>query len=305
MLAAPALASVTISIEPNMADPNSFYVRYAVAGEPNHVRGFALDIFLDTDVNIVDVNEFHVGESNSVTPGYGVFPSNFAEYIDPEDPDWDNSDYTPLADPEDYPDDTLAGLDTNGITVELGSLYVGEANAPTASGTLLEFTVESNQFKKISLALNQIRGGVVLEDPDQSPSGVYLADYNECLIGGNADGGVPGKEYAAWVQFGEPYCWCFARQCRGDVDGIRTGPYWVTLPDLGIFATAYRKNDVILATVPNGICADLDHYKTGPYRVTIPDLNILATYYRKSAAAVPICDQSPVITGPYDHWEVP
>ena len=123
----------------------------------------------------------------------------------------------------------------------------------------------------------------------------------ECLIGGIAH----AKEYADWVAWGKPLCWCYARQCRGDINGKKTGLYWVQLADLQVLAAAYNKTDAVLATIPNGICADLNHKKTGLYRVQLADLQELAKYYNKVEASVPKCDQAPLTTGPYNYWTKP
>jgi hypothetical protein len=264
----------------------------------------------------VDVNDFHAGESTSTAKGYGIFPSSFASSIDPEDPDWDSSNYTPLGKKDDYPDDTLDGLDSNGITIELGSLYE-DGNEPDDSGKLLEIVLENDEFDKICIELNQIRGGIVLEDGNApvTTNLPYCYEAVDCLIGGNAD--VPpgsGSEYNAWVQWGKPECWCYKYQCRGDIDGKQTGPFIVAIPDLGVFADAYGLFDGPLAAVTNGICADLDHRKTGPFRVAIPDLSIFAHYYGRIAPPIPACDVADptnpaypgvVYTGPYNFWIVP
>ncbi|HUT30560.1 MAG TPA: GEVED domain-containing protein [Sedimentisphaerales bacterium] len=106
-------------------------------------------------------------------------------------------------------------------------------------------------------------------------------------------------EYADWVLLGRPKCWCFARQCRGDIDGKQTGPFWVAIPDLGLFKPCFNQ-----AVLPPGcICADLDHLKTGPFRVAIPDLAIFKTYFNQ--VVVPPCDQLPIYTGPYNYWTSP
>jgi hypothetical protein len=118
----------------------------------------------------------------------------------------------------------------------------------------------------------------------------------DCLIGGIAG----PKEYTDWVAWGKPNCWCYCRQCRGDIDGIKIGPFWVQALDLAIFRAAFGKNDAALALVPNGICADLDHLKIGPFRVQALDLAILRTYFGK--AAVPNCATPPIYTGPYNFW---
>jgi hypothetical protein len=302
VLASPALARVDIIVDRNEVDPFSFDIRYNITPDEPNVRAFALDIFVDNDIKIIEVNDFHVGESNSVTPGYGIFPHNFAAKIDPENPDWDADGYTPLADSNDYPDDTLVGLDTNGITVELASLYVGEVNAPALSGVLLEITVEQTaSFPNVNLALNQIRGGVVLEDPDTEVSEVNMVSNPDCLIGGNAG----PTEHSTWVSWDRPACWCYCRQCRGDVDGKATFGKFVAIADLGVLYAAYNKSDAVLATIPNGICADFDHKATFGIRVAISDLGIAYQYYNEPSGNIPQCDTPTVITGPYNFWVIP
>ena len=127
----------------------------------------------------------------------------------------------------------------------------------------------------------------------------------ECLIGGNADGTLPGSELAAWRTWRYSRCWCWPRQCRGDINGLLTGPYWVQALDLTAFRAAYGKNDAALVNIPKGVCADLNHIKTGPSRVQALDLTIFRTYYGKGTANVPICTSAPVITGPYNYWTTP
>jgi hypothetical protein len=95
-------------------------------------------------------------------------------------------------------------------------------------------------------------------------------------------------EYADWIAWGRPDCWCCKRQCRGDADCAITGPFWVALPDLNILKAAFNKADDPLRLIPRGICADFDHAKTGPFRVALPDLNILKAHFNKRI--VPCCD---------------
>jgi hypothetical protein len=131
-----------------------------------------------------------------------------------------------------------------------------------------------------------------------------LEDYctlGNCLIGGIAH----VNEYADWVAWGRPDCWCYARQCRGDINGLKTGPYWVQLLDLQLFAQAYLKNDADLDKIAGGICSDINHRKMGPFRINLSDLQELANYYLKPEAQVPMCDQAPLTTGPYNFWTVP
>jgi hypothetical protein len=103
--------------------------------------------------------------------------------------------------------------------------------------------------------------------------------------------------YLAWTQWNRPNCWAFQRNCRGDIDGIISGPFWVAIPDLNVFKAAFSKDDATLATVTNGICADFDRIKSGPFRVAIPDLTTFKAYFSKPVASVPVCSQTN-----YHYW---
>ncbi len=104
-------------------------------------------------------------------------------------------------------------------------------------------------------------------------------------------------DYGEWAHVGEPECWCFERQCHGDVDDTmegteKAGLYYVHFRDLntllagwnvkepplgpGIASVEYSDD---LGTVA-GICADFAHdvegtEKAGLFRVHFNDLNIL------------------------------
>jgi hypothetical protein len=303
VLTAPALARVDIYCEPNVTDLNSVTVRYNVTGETERVRAFALDISLSGDVNVAEVNDFHAGESSQWTAkGYGIFPASFAANIDPESPEWDDAGYIPVGDEADYPEDTLGGLDTNGITVELGSLFVEEVNAPGSSGVLLEFTAENPDNTFVTLALNQIRGGIVLEDTN-APLDVNLTGCiirQDCLIDED------DQEYDDWVDWDKPDCWCYKYQCRGDADDtIEFSRFRVLYGDVDVLAAAAAKEDAELATIVvngvKGICADFDHGKEfNRFRVLYNDVGALATYV--ATEDIPACDEAPVTTGPYNFW---
>src|SRR3972149_8866051 len=148
LFAVPALAKVEVFCTNNSADPNTVLVSYRVTmtGEPNKVRAYALDITVDKGAKITGISGFKRGESVPNNLGYGIFPGSFDKYnIDPDDPNWADPNYSPLADPCDYPSDTKGGLNTSGITVELGTLYFptkdNSPNAPPLTGDLLKFTV--------------------------------------------------------------------------------------------------------------------------------------------------------------------
>ncbi|MHC4691919.1 MAG: hypothetical protein ACYS67_04185 [Planctomycetota bacterium] len=56
---------------------------------------------------------------------------------------------------------------------------------------------------------------------------------------------------------------------------------------MNVLKSGWYKVDTVLATVPNGICADFDHAALGPYRVQLADLNILKTYWYRAESQVP------------------
>lgn len=183
----------------------------------------------------------------------------------------------------------------NAMTIEMGSLYEdGVDPDPCDAGDLVSFRVSGSGTIHVTIVVNPIRGGVVNEDastttPAITECDVILAEPT-CL-----NSGAP--EYTAWVNLGKPNCWCFRKQCRGDIDGVMTGPFAVAIPDLTLFKAAF--NMVVIPTPP-GPCADLDHVQTGPFRCGIPDLTIFKLYFNQ--VVVPQCDAAPVITGPYNFW---
>jgi hypothetical protein len=89
-------------------------------------------------------------------------------------------------------------------------------------------------------------------------------------------------EYADWVAWKKPDCWCYPHQCQGDCDGlIQFGMYWVFTNDLNIFKANFAK------TVPqmtaDGICADIDHLmQFGMYRVFTDDLDVFKLNFGKT-----------------------
>jgi len=95
-----------------------------------------------------------------------------------------------------------------------------------------------------------------------------------------------------WKNLGKPRCWCYQRQCRGDLSGSveggsKGGYYWVGSADIGVFSKAYLVKEptfgVGLKGEPN-ICADVTHTveggsKGGYYRVGSADIGIFSKTY--------------------------
>jgi hypothetical protein len=161
VIAAPAMA--TVSVTATDLGSGVVQVGYSCsAGE--RVRSFALDITVDSGLTIDGISNFKVGESNAASPGYGIFPGSFAHYINATSPNWGDVNYTPIAPSGDA--NRLGGLTTSGITVELGSLYVGDVNKPPSSGTLFRLAINAHGAGSgnLSMVANNTRVGCVLED---------------------------------------------------------------------------------------------------------------------------------------------
>jgi hypothetical protein len=273
-------------------------IHYDAGGEPNLVRAFALNISADNDTNIVAILDdaenaaYYQWQPYNIYPGQVVIEVNAtsgkAEIVDQG---------SPAADPCEYPGTgTLPGLGTDGITIEMGSLYEkGEESPPAAAGNLVTFVV--NNDCNITVTVNTARGGVVLENGSSTSISVS-APYKHvgCLPKGHAD-------YSEWElagkKVGRPACWCFGAQCHGDADGklggsTKTGLYRVGPIDLTIFSNFYYSDannlepDFGSGVGAAGLCADFAHdmggsTKTGLYRVGPTDLTIFGNYYYSNA----------------------
>ena len=306
VMAAPAWATVYITCT---TDGNEVTVDYNAVSESSRVRGFALNITVKPnppatdDVNIIEIFDYHVGDNNHPgNRGYGIFPGSFGrlDETDGNFPEWKDSIYSPLAWKVDYPNDTLAGLDTNGITVELGSLFYpvtpSSPNAPPKFGTLLKFYVDSNDYT-VTIGENAIRGGVVSEN--SSLPSVTCAPCTEVLPCPFPD---THKDYAAWVDACQPACWCSkGMQCYGDADGKtisgKFSTYSVSADDLALLIAGWQRADGLSGSGgqpyycedvnsqgsspywDGWVCADLNRSKIvgkfATYRVSADDLAIL------------------------------
>lgn len=304
LFAAPALAQeavVVISCDINIAT-GVVTVYYDATGSPNDVRAFALDISVDKGV-ITSVEPNIVGESEQGNKGYGIFPSSFAQNIDPNDPNWEDPNYSPLGDPCDLPGDTKPGLDTNAITVEMGALYSEPIDSsPNAPGdgpaVLLTFTIAGINGGSVNVTIeeNEGRGGVVLTDPTIDPNVVITGCGHECYTGVN-----PGPNTDGWDEVGKPDCWCvsytgdgtkdYRRQCLGDGNGSPEGKlnYWVSTQDLTLLLSAWNKPYPLAD--PTWICADFTHTPEGKllYRASTQDLTVLLTNWNQANGPPPTC----------------
>jgi hypothetical protein len=234
----------------------------------------AFDITIDGDGEISDV------QCLSASYGYQIFPGSIDIDSSGNVSDWGSCKC----------DGDYAGtLDSaQGMTIEMGSLYEdGVDPDPNDTGLLVSFrvinlTVDTN----VLIAVNGIRGGVVNEDtsveefPTLTPC-LVIAPIVDCL-------NSSAPEFDEWDAWGKPDCWCYARQCKGDADGIQQfGLFWVYTGDLNIFKAAFAQT-VLPA---GGECADYAHdLQFGLFRVYTSDLNILKVNFAQTGLAE--CDMT-------------
>ena len=288
VLAAPAWATISLKVT-DLGDGKAA-IDYSGT---ERARAFALDVTVDAGM-IEAVSDFAVGDDNN---GYGIFPANFSRYItvDPvsgDVTDWAIAGYTPVADPNDP--GALSGLGTNGITLEMASLY--DTKAPPLAGRLCVLTV--SEACKVSVAANATRGNVVLENASQAT--VDLTGATNVQVGSTTGGGYSGAHPEEWQAVGQPDCWIAKlnpRQCRGDADGAAQGKqqFWVSTNDLDILIAAWNKpfdqiSGLKVGNVPV-ICADFDHLSQGKskFRVSTNDLDILIANWQLASQPAADC----------------
>ena len=76
--------------------------------------------------------------------------------------------------------------------------------------------------------------------------------------------------YTNWIKAGQPQCWCYTHQCKGDADNNFSGKnkagnrVWVDSSDLALFLACWQKkeSDTAYSTYPC-YCADFDHLFSG------------------------------------------
>ena len=132
------------------------------------VRAFALDVTVDQGI-IFGISDFQVGVSKPGAVGYGIFPASFRDHatvISGTNVTYDLNLYTPLAVPSDSPGGTLPGLNSSGVTLELGGLWdPAVPNArPAATGILC--SLHLSRAANVVVTPNVSRGGIVLSPPD-------------------------------------------------------------------------------------------------------------------------------------------
>jgi hypothetical protein len=200
------------------------------------------------------------------------------------------------------------------IDISLGPCTLSDLTGMTKAAAKAQIVTDGFTVGTVSYV--NANGGTPLGDVNsQSPapgvqpcgSAVDIGVSSKCI-----DPNAPF--HTEWVAWGEPDCWCYERNCRGDADGVKAGPYWVAIKELNLLRSSINKIDALLLPVnylgTAGICMDADHKKAGPYRVAIPDLNILRSYINKlEPPFVPACPKDWDALGPvvddYHFWCAP
>ncbi len=286
MLAGPAWADVAIIVT-DLGDGKAG-IDYSGT---ELARAFALDITVDVGV-IEAVTDFAVGDDNN---GYGIFLGSFSRHITVdaatgEVSDWAVEGYSPVADAGDP--GALGGLGTNGVTLEMASLY--DTKAPPLAGRLCIITC--SEPCKVTVTTNATRGNVVLENTSEAV--VDLTAATDVQIAGV--GGYTGPQLEEWRAVGQPDCWLSSinpRQCHGDADGASQGKnkFWVSTNDLDVLIASWNKtfaelDGEMVGNIPL-ICADFDHLAQGKnqFRVSTNDLDILIANWQAADSPAPDC----------------
>jgi len=319
LLAAQAMATVTIrAIQEVPSSSAGFYsaarqcnvldINYTCdAGE--RVRAFAVEVNIDNGFYFSGIGDYNFGESSALTggkTGYGIFPGKFRDVINPENPDWADSNYYPIAPAADADADG-SGIGTHRVILELGSLYSGDANKPPASGTLCRLWVippRPAMDCNLQISVNTTRRGIVLEDGNQiTPTlvarGLVSAgkvSFPECFPCWDCY----TIQYNEFVTVWKPCCWCgqytsqacptpCPYQCKGDADCKFEGSlaqYRVASSDYAKLSQCWGKKATQMRADSLCMCADFDHKFEGSlakYRVSSSDYAILLANWGKKA----------------------
>jgi hypothetical protein len=217
LFAAPAIATdVTITAVAGPG-PNNVTVGFTTANLTEPVRMICLDVIVDDpDVVIADIN--------CVNDEYGIYPGSISIDASGNVTDWGSC--------------AGSGIDSNLVSTEQGSLYVG-ANTPAQSGDLFIITLggctcsDTGEFT-VTVRENVVRGGIVLEDPNEYPIVV-----------------LPSPAVVSYMSLCAgcgPYC-----NCLGDISGPMGVP------------------DGVVSTSDMGAILGLLGAAGPPYSVPLPD----------------------------------
>jgi hypothetical protein len=281
LLVAPAMAAVNFSADDN--GDGTLTISYTTT-DGDLPRGVALLL--------------QVTSGDALLTGYVAASADdkmncFIDYAYSNDP-YAIGDGHPIADPA-----GPGALDASGGVAELslcmGALDQTENQLPgDPEGDIATLTFTGTGL--LTVSADTLRG------PDSGVVGSELA--SNLPIVDVAIGGVPPEcmmgthpDYAMWEEYGKPNCWCYAAQCKGDVDGLTelSGTVNVFMLDLDVFVPSFGS----MQTTEPGVCADLDHQKelSDTVNVFMNDLNIFVPNFGSMQDA---CDDTHI-----NFWIVP
>jgi hypothetical protein len=270
VLAAPASAEVLITAAQVGDEPNVL-VSY-VNTEDQNVRAFALNIVIDGLKQ--GGGAATISAVQCLSTDYYVYPGSI-EITDNEV----TGEGSCVCD--DSYDDTLPGIDSNGVTIEMASLYSPNDPdhnvGPAMSGDLVLLTIDGCADVTITITANELRGKIVMEDATSKDP--------------NAPGGVAGlvpcgcmdpedPDYANWVLAGEPNCWCYDCYDCGDTNGDCA----LTFADVSTLIAGWPPN-------PFDACADL----TKDLDMTFGDVSVLIANWPPNGACDNCGECTPIV----------
>ena len=262
LIAAPAMADVTIRAATDGEAPGVFRLEYEATGDDasgaySLISGMAINVSITAGTMDIVSNSYKKdGESTNASPGYGIYPGSIQFDVDKQVTSYGDPP-APSGDPG-----SLGDLPGNACTVECGALYDDDAipsDQPLAIGVICKFEV--SEACCVTLAVEEVhRKGIVMED-GSAPSNTVLVET--CVVIGPVF----------------PACWKDAlglTQCDGDFSGDGVG-FNVTSTDFILLKAAYLSTygDPDPQANPYDPCADAnrDGY------VTSTDFIALKTYY--------------------------
>jgi len=240
-IATPAMAAKVVAVDNGNSTVTIKYVKEA--GDTKLARAFGLNVTLNNGATFKTATAAKRGESTAANPGYGIFPGtiNIVDGAVATDDDWGS----PVGVQADLPSDTLAGIGSNGVTLELGSLYSGAANAPlTAAGEIalctLEIEANAATSTDVVITANNGRGKVVAEDATELTvtfEGVTVSFSQPCMGDVDNDGWVTTDDLSLVVTALAATPEWYFETTAGDVRDL-DGDGWITTDDLSRMVTA-------------------------------------------------------------------
>ena len=230
LMAVPAMAAVDITVA--KTGTNELTISYDATGEANNVRAYALEIIIDDPCISIDTVDC-TGNTD-----YDIYPGSIVIVGD-----------SVTADGQCLCDGGFPGTpdDPNHKTIEAGSLYAD--GAPAKTGDLAVVTlagcdsVGAATTCNVQVVENVIRGGVVMENPDEDvtvnlPDGEVGHDLGTCAI---------------------PTCWD-ATECAGQSLGDATCDGTINAVDLFKLKQSWLKS---YGQVGYNCCANFNHDSFG------------------------------------------